>query len=180
MLTEVFTSPSMPFYQFGDLIFLQKISEEDWASFICERFQGTGKEISRELALMIASLTDRHSNYVQQLAQQVWLRTKKVCSQTIVTEAFDSLMRQLGLLFIDKTNTLSTSQINFLEALINNEEQLSSKETIQRYELGSSSNVNKVKEALIRKEVLDTDGSKVYFLDPVYHQWLRQYYFHRT
>ncbi|RLA01260.1 MAG: ATPase, partial [Gammaproteobacteria bacterium] len=38
MLMEVFSSPSMPFYKFGDLIFLEKIKEEEWITFITERF----------------------------------------------------------------------------------------------------------------------------------------------
>jgi len=33
MLMEVFSSPSMPFYKFGDLIFLEKIKEEKWITF---------------------------------------------------------------------------------------------------------------------------------------------------
>ena len=33
MLMEVFSSPSMPFYKFGDLIFLEKIKEEEWITF---------------------------------------------------------------------------------------------------------------------------------------------------
>ena len=30
MLMDVFSSPSMPFYKFGDILFLQKISKADW------------------------------------------------------------------------------------------------------------------------------------------------------
>ena len=180
MLTEVFTSPSMPFYQFGDLIFLERISLEDWEEFICTRFADTGKTISGEDARMIASVTDQHSYYVQQLAQQVWLRTKKACSTEIVEVAFDSLIRQMSLLFVDKTNTLSGPQISFLEAVINQENMLSSKETIDKYDLGSSSNVIRIREALIKKEVLDTNGADLYFLDPLYRQWLIRYYFRKT
>jgi hypothetical protein len=177
MLTEVFTSPSMPFYQFGDLMFLQKIPTKDWAVFIHERFQDTGKEISEEVAVRIATLTDRHSNYVQQLAQQAWLRTSQKCTDKIVDEAFDSMLHQMSLLFVDKTNALTTTQINLMEALLNEENQLSSKETIQGYGLGSSANVIRIKDALIRKEILDTDGSQLYFLDPLYKQWLTRHYF---
>ncbi|MCB0806735.1 MAG: ATPase, partial [Bacteroidales bacterium] len=34
MMMEVFASPSMPFYKFGDLMFLQKIPTEKWHPFI--------------------------------------------------------------------------------------------------------------------------------------------------
>jgi hypothetical protein len=34
---------SMPFYKFGDLMFLEKIKKEDWIKFIVKRFKDTKK-----------------------------------------------------------------------------------------------------------------------------------------
>lgn len=47
MMMDVFTSPSMPFYKFGAMLFLEKIKEKDWIKFIAKRFKETGKEIGR-------------------------------------------------------------------------------------------------------------------------------------
>ncbi len=41
------------------------------------RFSATGKSISPDYSVLIAELVDDHPYYVQQLAQQVWLRTNK-------------------------------------------------------------------------------------------------------
>jgi len=38
MMMEVFSSRAMPFYKFGDLMFLEKISEEEWVPFIMRNF----------------------------------------------------------------------------------------------------------------------------------------------
>jgi hypothetical protein len=103
----------------------------------------------------------------------------KKCSTEIVLDAFDSLIRQMSLLFTDKTNSLTNTQISFLQAVIADEPQLSSKETIDKYDFGSSSNVLRLKEALIRKEVLDLDDARLYFLDPLFKQWLIRYYFRK-
>ncbi len=46
MLMDVFTSPSMPFYKFGDIVFLDKISTDDWIKFIVSRFNDTGKKLT--------------------------------------------------------------------------------------------------------------------------------------
>jgi hypothetical protein len=70
MLLNVFANPSMPFYKFGDLMFLDKISVGNWVEFIQRRFSETGKEIRKEDATLIANLTDNHPYYEQQLAQQ--------------------------------------------------------------------------------------------------------------
>src|SRR5207249_2210283 len=123
--TDVFTSPSMPFYKFGDLIFLQKIAASDWVVFIMQRFADTGKKISSTDAGLIASLADDHPYYVQQLAQQAWLRSAKVCSEEIIVEAHESLLLQLSLLFQTITDALTTGQLNFLKALLEGVEQLS-------------------------------------------------------
>ena len=48
MMIDVFTAPSMPFYKFGDIIFLEKISLQDWVTFIQKRFSETGKIDQKE------------------------------------------------------------------------------------------------------------------------------------
>jgi len=177
MMMDVFTSPSMPFYKFGDIIFLDKISLKDWTPFIRKRFADTGKNIHRNNAGLIADLTDCHPYYVQQLAQQSWLRTDSVCSDEIVKKSFHDLVLQLSMLFQNLTDSLNTTQINLLKALIDNREQLSSQDTIQTYQLGTSANVIKIKKALIDKEIIDIRGKEIYFLDPLYKYWLKKYFF---
>jgi hypothetical protein len=177
MMMEVFASPSMPFYKFGDLLFLEKISLKDWEKFIVKRFKDTGKSIVPGDAELIASLVDQHSYYVQQLAQQVWLRTLDDCTSDFIYHAHDSMMRQMSMLFQEKTNALSNSQVNLLKAIFHNVNHLSSKDVILKYGLGSSANVQQAKKALINKEVLDNIGGEMTFLDPLYAAWLRRYYF---
>jgi hypothetical protein len=177
MMIDVFASPSMPFYKFGDIIFLQKISEPDWEKFIQKRFADTGKKISPENALLIATLAECHPYYVQQLAQLSWLRSSKVCNEEIIHQAMEGLILQLSMLFQTITDSLSTTQINFLKAMLEGVEQFSSKETLSRYNLGTSANILRIRQALLSKEIIDMDGPKLFFLDPVYKRWLRQYYF---
>ncbi len=177
MLMDVFTSPSMPFYKFGDIIFLEKISENDWINFITGRFTDTGKKIGDNEAALIADLAKCHSYYVQQLAQQSWLRTLNSCNHEIVLEAFEDLVLQLSMLFQTITDSLNNSQLNFLKAVINNIKQFSSVSTISDYQLGTSANVSKIKKALVNKEIIDIQSDVVAFLDPFYNYWLKKYFF---
>lgn len=177
MMMEVFASSSMPFYKFGDLIFLEKISEAHWITFITKRFEATGKSISTENAGEIARLVEFHPYYVQQLAQLTWLRTSKIANEQDIQEAHEQLMMQLSLLFQNITDSLSNTQVNFLHALLQEVLQFSSKETLAHYRLGTSANVLRIKEALVNKEIVDIKGAKIEFLDPVYKQWLKRYYF---
>lgn len=177
MMLDVFTTSSMPFYKFGDLIFLDKIKTESWIPFIIKRFQDTGKLISEENAAYIAVLPECHPYYVQQLAQQSWLRTDRECTFEIISEARESIVNQLSLLFQTKTDELTNPQLNFLRALIDEVEQFSSKETLDSYQLGTSANIVRIKKALENKEVIDIQPGKIEIMDPMYQYWLKTKFF---
>jgi len=177
MMMHVFTSPSMPFYKFGEILFLEKIAEKEWHHFISEKFTGTGKNIDTESLSLITSLTSNHPYYVQQLAHQAWLRTLKICKPDIIFESFDDMTGQMGMLFHSLTDTLSTTQLQFLKALIKGEKHLSSQDVLQKYRLGTSANIQRIKKALLDKEVIDVSGKGYEILDPLYQYWLNEYYF---
>ncbi len=177
MLLEVFSNPSAPFYKFGDLMFLEKISTENWVKFIRLRFSQTGKEIKEEDATLIADLAENHSYYVQQLAQQSWLRSDVVCSRTIVADAFEGIINQLSLLLVNITESLSTTQLNFLKAILSGEKQLSSQSTLLKYKLGTSANIARLKQSLLSREIIDIFADQIDFQDPIYKSWLKNNYF---
>lgn len=177
MLLDVFTNTSMPFYKFGDLMFLEKINTKEWVAFIQRKFKSTDKQINKKDAEDIVLLVENHSYYVQQLALQTWLRTDKQCSNEIVREAHYSLMQQLSLLFVNLTEGLSNMQLGFLKALLSGEEHLSSREVLDTYKISSSANVSRLKNALLQKDIIDIIGKQINFHDPIYKYWLRTEYF---
>ncbi|RLD56339.1 MAG: ATPase [Bacteroidetes bacterium] len=177
MLMEVFASPSMPFYKFGDMMFLEKIPTVYWKDFIQKRFRSTGKKITKKQAGHIAVLVENHPHYVQQLSQLCWFRTDKVLEEDVIEEALESLVLQLSLLFQGITESLSTTQVNFLKALLDGAKMFSSKKTLEKYKLGTSANIPRIKNAMIKKEIIDEQAGKIEILDPIYSIWLRKYYF---
>lgn len=177
MMLEVFTNPSKPFYKFGNLIFLNKIDTSHLVAFFNSRFSDTCKSINEDASLLIAELVDNHPYYAQQLAQQSWLRTKKVCTTEIVRQAHAALTEQLSLLFVHITETLTTQQLNYLKALIAGEKSIGSTDVMHRYKITSPTSVARSKAALIQNDILDNTGGKITFLDPIYEHWLRTEYF---
>jgi hypothetical protein len=174
MLLDIFSNASMPFYKFGDIMFLEKISNKNWGEFIKKRFEDTGKKITIEQAEYLAQLVDNHSYYVQQLAQQSWLRTKTSCSKAIIDESLQSIKNQLSLLFVGQIETMTATQINFLKAVLDGETAFSSQENLQKYRLGSSANLKNIKNALISREIIDISAQKVDILDPIFKLWLKE------
>jgi hypothetical protein len=177
MLMDVFTSTSMPFYKFGDILFLQKIEKLALRKFVIKRFKDTGKKIDKKLAEMLIDMAECHPYYVQQLAQLVWLRTATESSEEIVQNAHEGLILQLDYLFQKITDDLSNTQVNFLKALVSGETQLSSKDVIDKYKLGTSANVSRIKSSLENKEIIDLFDNSITILDPMYKYWLKHFYF---
>ena len=177
MLMDVFSNPSMPFYKFGEVIYLEKIARKYWVKFIVKRFSDTGKKISPVLAAEIAGRMENHPFYVQQLAQGCWLRSPKTCSEALLNQAFEAMLTQNGILFQSMVDRLSNTQVNFLRAMCDEVEQFSAQKTLSKYQLGSSANVSRIKEALVGKEIIETLGNQIVLLDPLFKRWLQNIYF---
>lgn len=174
MLLDIFSNYEMPFYKFGDVMFLEKISENNWVEYITLRFANTGKQIARETAAQLARRVECHPYYVQQLAQLAWLRTSGVCSKETVDDAFNSLVEQLSLLFSNIVDSLTARQINFLLAIVNGEKNFSSREVLQKYNLGTSANIKNLRKALQDKDLIDVMPNSTEMQDPVFAYWIKR------
>lgn len=175
LMSELFSKQSMPFYKFGDVFFLQKISTEDWIPFICERFESTGKSITPDLAKKICDTVENHSSYVQQLAWNVWVKTDKIASNEDVESAVADLFNQNSMLYYQYIEGLSGFQMNFLRAIADGKNsEFTKTEILRNYHLGTSANVKRLKNALEKKELIDIAGKTVTFNDPVFKRWFQK------
>lgn len=173
LMNELFEKRSLPFYKFGDSIYLPKISTPDWVAYICERFESTGKRISSELAERVCLAVDNHSSYVQQLSWLLWIYTNNEATEQNFNDAHKDLIDQNSLLFEKQTENLSSYQMNFLRALVDGvKSEFTSQEIMQKYDLGSSANVSAIKRALIKKEIIEIENKQVILTDPVMKSWL--------
>ena len=58
MMSNIFLNRSMPFYQFGDLLWLQKIPTCDWMDYIINHFEAEGKHVSQQIVERICEVVD--------------------------------------------------------------------------------------------------------------------------
>ena len=175
LMNELFERRSLPFYKFGDALYLQKIGTEDWVKYICERFEVTNKSISPSLAEKIAKRVDNHSSYVQQLAWLVWVHTDKIATEENFEGAWQDLLDQNTPLFEKQTENLTMYQLNFLKAIIDGvSKEFTTKTVLEKYNLGTSSSVAVVKRALIKKELIDIEKKEIVISDIVLKEWLKR------
>jgi hypothetical protein len=176
MMLNIFGEYGSPFYKFGDLMFLPKISGENWIAYIRDRFTQTGKSIPDAVAGHLAALVENHPYYVQQLAQYSWLRTDKVCSEETVDASFQGMLDSLNLQFVNLMDSLTEKQRSFLCAVSDGVRNLSAVETLSRYRLGTSGNIRILKSALKKRDLIEETGRRVEIQDPVFNRWIQRIY----
>ena len=74
---------------------------------------------------------------------------------------------------------LTTFQVSFLRAVVDGHLKFSTAEVIKKYSLNSSANVRRLKDALMKKEILTFEGQdeRPVILDPLFEYWLKNHYF---
>jgi hypothetical protein len=173
MMTDYFHKKSMPFYKFGEVMFLEKINEKHWEKYIVSSFKKTNKLISKTYSLKIASLMKNHPYYVQQLAHNVWINTSTEVNDEVLVFSVENMLLHNAIFYRRIVEDLSATQLNLLICIAYNEKQLSAKKTIETYRLGSSASVTKAKKALEDKEIIDTFSGELLFDDPAFELWFK-------
>jgi hypothetical protein len=179
MMLDIFNNASKPFYRFGDIILLQKIDKAHWIKFIVDNFSNTNKLIAEEDAAYIADLMQNHSWYVQQLSHYIWNKTTKWVNKEIIDLGLNELLNANTPLFQKEIETISTTQLNLLKAVLNNETQLTSASVMQKYKLGTPRNVSKNIKILQKKDIIENYNNSFIFLDPVFKIWFKQTFLNR-
>lgn len=175
MHSSMFQNKKMPFYQFGDIVFLQAISTEDWIPFIRNKFKEKNIEISDELIRKICSSVDNQSSYVQQLAWNVMLNAENEVTEETVEVAINDMLSQNTLLFMQQIEGLTSYQMNFLKAIsdgVHND--FTSQKILSSYELGAKSNIMRIKNVLIHKELIEKTSEGIFFTDPIFKLWMKR------
>lgn len=177
LMANLFQNKRMPFYQFGEMIFLDKIPTEDWIKYITKQFDSRGKHISPELALKICEAVDNYSSYVQQLSWNVFAETEKEVTEKTLSIAIDELFAQSSALFMQQIEGLTTFQMNFIRAICSGiHTGFGTQATLQNFNLGTKSNLSRIKTSLTEKEIIETINGQVYLADPVFELWFRKTY----
>lgn len=177
LMSAIFLHRSMPFYQFGDIISLDKIATADWVEYIVSHFADGKRTISRALAEDICKFTENYSAYVQQLSWLVF--TQKEEGETVteedVKQAMNDLLATNEILFMQMIEPLSEYQLNFLRAIASGvTKDFGLSEVREEYKLGSYSNINRLKTALLERDLIEKRGAETVMTDPVFAKWIKR------
>ena len=177
LMSTIFLHRSMPFFQFGDTISLNKIATEDWVEYIVSHFADGKRTISHALAEEICKFTENYSAYVQQLAWLVF--TLKEEGETVteddVRQAENDLLATNDILFMQMIEPLSEFQLNFLRAIASGiKKDFGLSEVRKEYNLGSYSNITRLKTALLERDLIEKQNTGLVITDPIFAKWLKR------
>lgn len=175
-MMNVFQKRNMPLYQFGDFKFLEKIPTETWVEYIVQHFKDRQRNISPGLATEICKVVDNYSSYVQQLS---WLIFSLIDEGQVVTEehlrqGVKDLLNSQEQLFMQQIEPLTAYQMNFLRCIISGHHDDFGEMTVrEEFQLGSVSNIVRLKSALVDKDLVEMVGRRFYITDPVFALWFK-------
>lgn len=175
-MMNVFQKRNMPLYQFGDFKFLDKIPTETWVEYIVQHFKDRQRTISAEQAAKICQLVDNYSSYVQQLS---WLVFSLIDEGQVVTDehlkqGVKDLLNSQEQLFMQQIEPLTAYQMNFLRCILSgHHDDFGETAVREEFQLGSVSNITRLKTALVDKDIVEMSGKRYYITDPVFVLWFR-------
>jgi len=157
---------------------LSPIDEHEIVDHVQRGFLSSGKVVNQDLIVGACRLFKGNVWYINQFASICDSMSRGYIMEPMLIEALDCLISIHGPQFLSIVSNLTTHQISLLRATIEGNIRFSSADIIRKYGLNSSANVKRVKDALMKKEVLTFDENDVpSFEDSLFEYWVKKYYF---
>ena len=176
MMSQIFLNRSMPFYQFGDLMWLQKIPTSDWTDYVKSHFEHACRHISDQMVTKICEAVDHYPSYVQHLSSIVLNHTPEggTATEEVLPSAIKELISTNEALYMQQIEPLSGYQMNLLRAIVSGiHSGYNEKKVRAQFDLGSPSNMVRLRDALIERDIIYSEMRQLYITDPVFTLWFR-------
>ena len=166
------------FYNLVDKIDVVPIEKKIFVDYIIKGFLKGGKVIRPEQAGYIYDTLEGNPWYAQHLASICYEMTIGYLEDKTIDEALQNLINLHDFSFHTIAFGLSKHQLRFIKAVLNGVRKFSSADILDKYKLNSSANVNRLKEALQKKEIITYNGKKeIVVMDPLLKHWFIKYFF---
>lgn len=146
--------------------------------YIHKGFMLGGKEIDRSLLHGVCRLFRCDMWYINHFMAICDSLTRGYIVESMLMDALRIIISIHEPRFFAIMEGLTNFQISLLKAILDGNTRFSSSEVIRQYNMNSSANVKRLKEALMKKEIIyfDTNDEPV-ITDPLFEYWVRKYYF---
>ena len=176
-LMERMLTSKRPFYKAGPVMRLEKIHQDDFATFLEARFGGSGIKPETGLGAAIVELAGNVPYDVQRMAHEMWddLRAagRKTANSEDLHATLTRLLQEHGTMFEEAWQRLTLTQRATLRALVLEQgREVLSAGVRTRHRLAKASSVQAALEALLRADIVAKDGSRYTMVDSLFREWV--------
>lgn len=169
---------SLLFSRLVERVRLSPVDEREMADHVHKGFLAGGKVVEKELLQGACRLFKGHLWYINHFAAICDAMTRGYIMEPVLVDALNCLLAVHEPRFSAMVSDLTTHQVSLLRATVEGVTRFSSADVIRKYGLNSSANVKRVKDALMKKEVLQFDeNDNPSIINPLFEYWVRKYYF---
>lgn len=176
MMSEIFLSPSRPFYQSVITMGLSPISEEKYTEFATDLFQKNDKQLDKTVVHEVYTRFNGVTSCLQRVMNVLYLNTGQ--NQRCTTESVDMAVDYLLDLYSEHYEMLF-SQMSERQRLVftaiafeGKARNITGGAFIKKYQLWSSSSVMSATKALLEKDLITQENNVYTIYDQFFALWL--------
>ena len=177
MMSEIFVSPSRPFYQSTSLMSIEPIDCEKYIEFAQNLFREYHKDIAREAVITTYQRYEGVTWYVQSVLNALFTLTEPggSCTEEMIEPAIQQIIAQQSFAYQALLFQLPPKQKEVLMAICKEGKaaNLTSRPFLQRYRLTASMVQGAIK-GLLEKDFITHDMGIYTLYDQFFAQWLLQ------
>ena len=181
-LMERMLTSKRPFYKAGPVMRLEKIHQDDFASFLEGRFAGSGIRPEAGLGAAIVELAGNVPYDVQRLAHELWDDMRAAGRKTATLDdlhaTLSRLLQEHGPRCEEAWQRLTLAQRATLRALVLEQgREVLSADVRARHRLAGASSVQSSLAGLVKADLVTKDGPRYTMVDSLLREWVaRQTY----
>ena len=166
------------FYKINCNVPLAPLEKRASMLYLRNGFLHSGKDLEEETGEAIYLTAKGNPLIMNKLAASCDSLSIGYINKRILRSAVDSYFYDYEPQYRFIMSNLTANQVNFMRAVCDGVEKFSSSDVMKKYNLNSSANVFRLKEALSKKEIVTFDSEdRATIIDPMFEQWLKKRYF---
>jgi AAA+ ATPase superfamily predicted ATPase len=180
MMSNMFNSPSKPFYQSAISMGLEPIPVDVYAEFAMGLFEERDKHVEREVVQAVWNMFNGYTWFVQMMMNELFALTKpnETCTLDMINEAHRNVIMSQESSYKDLMSQLPPKQKIVLQAIAKEglAQNITSSKFIKKYNLSSASSVQAAVKLLIKNDLITQTGNGYRVYDFFLSEWLATAY----
>lgn len=178
IMSQMFLSPSRPFYQQTQIMGLKPIDRNIYNDFATEKFLQAGKHLAPGVVDMLYEEFDSITAYIQRVMNILYDLTPagETCQVPMIRQAIDKLLNMSSDAYASLLYQMPEKQRQVLIAIAaeGKASGVSGGAFIRKYKLPSASSVVSAIKGLLEKDFITEDKGQYWVYDKLFVHWLRR------